>query len=143
MLTPMPDSLPETNGQRGETVGDFAVTQRDIDKVRKGSKARPAASDRVDAMEMAASAFHESYERQAPSHGYETREASAVPWADVPLNNRELMMGVIRDLVQRGIIYLAAAPLEQELQELANDYGIRLPGATVEHHVQLPDGDLT
>lgn len=38
--------------------------------------------------------FHEHYERLAPDHGYETREASAVPWAEVPEPNRSLMVAV-------------------------------------------------
>lgn len=36
--------------------------------------------------------FHETYERLAPEHGYETRRDSAVPWDDVPENNRRLMV---------------------------------------------------
>lgn len=38
--------------------------------------------------------FHEAYERLAPSFGYETRKASAVPWEDVPEPNRSLMVAV-------------------------------------------------
>lgn len=36
--------------------------------------------------------FHETYERLAPDYGYRTREASAVPWDDVPEQNRALMI---------------------------------------------------
>jgi hypothetical protein len=54
--------------------------------------------------ERVAKAFHESYERQAPSVGYETREASAVPWEEVPEQNRTLMIKVAADLLNRGII---------------------------------------
>lgn len=42
--------------------------------------------------------FHESYERLAPSFGYETREASAVPWEQVPQNNKRLMIAVCAEL---------------------------------------------
>jgi hypothetical protein len=52
-----------------------------------------------------AKAFHESYERQAPLFGYQTRQASAVDWADVPADNKRLMMAVVNDLLDRGIIY--------------------------------------
>jgi regulator of replication initiation timing len=38
--------------------------------------------------------FHDTYERLAPEHGYETREASAVPWEDVPDANKSLMVAV-------------------------------------------------
>lgn len=36
--------------------------------------------------------FHEHYEKLAPVHGYKTREASAVPWEDVPDSNKQLMI---------------------------------------------------
>lgn len=51
-----------------------------------------------------AQAFHESYERLAPDHGYETREASAKPWAEVPKKNQRLMIAVVDDLIARGVI---------------------------------------
>lgn len=38
--------------------------------------------------------FHDQYERLAPSYGYRTRTESAVPWEDVPINNRQLMISV-------------------------------------------------
>ena len=38
--------------------------------------------------------FHENYEQLAPHLGYKTREASAVPWDDVPGPNRLLMVTV-------------------------------------------------
>ena len=40
--------------------------------------------------------FHEAYERLAPSFGYETRRESAVPWEEVPENNRRLMVATVR-----------------------------------------------
>ena len=40
----------------------------------------------------AARLFHDTYERLAPEYDYKTREASAVPWEDVPEHNRELMI---------------------------------------------------
>ncbi len=54
--------------------------------------------------EKIAKAFHESYERLAPEHSYETRKASAKPWDEVPENNRKLMVAVVEDLLDRGII---------------------------------------
>lgn len=48
--------------------------------------------------------FHETYERMAPDFSYKTREASAVPWDEVPEQNKLLMIGVVRDLLARGII---------------------------------------
>jgi hypothetical protein len=55
----------------------------------------------TDDAEALARAFHETYERLAPSFGYETRRASAVPWEDVPSANRELMIAVAGDLLRR------------------------------------------
>lgn len=54
--------------------------------------------------ERIAKAFHESYERQAPDYGYKTREASAVPWEVVPDANRSLMVAVVQDLLDQGVI---------------------------------------
>lgn len=51
-----------------------------------------------------AQAFHESYEELAPDHGYETREASRKPWSDVPEQNKGLMVAVVQDLLDRGVI---------------------------------------
>ncbi len=36
--------------------------------------------------------FHETYEVLAPNYGYKTREESRKPWADIPPNNRALMI---------------------------------------------------
>lgn len=47
--------------------------------------------------------FHDTYERLAPNYGYETREESAVPWEDVPVRNKELMINVAE-------VVLAAIP---------------------------------
>lgn len=57
------------------------------------------------APENVAAAFHETYERLAPDFGYKTREASAVPWAEVPEANRQLMTAVVAELFERGVIF--------------------------------------
>ena len=44
--------------------------------------------------------FHETYERLAPSFNYQTRKASAVHWADVPPNNKALMVAVCRHVLR-------------------------------------------
>lgn len=54
-------------------------------------------------------AFHATYEHLAPEYGYETREASAVPWKDVPEANKNLMIAVVRSLIADGVI--AAPPV--------------------------------
>ena len=53
--------------------------------------------------EALAQRFHETYERLAPSFGYETREASAKPWGDVPEQNRALMVAVCQELADAGL----------------------------------------
>ena len=50
-----------------------------------------------------AQAFHEAYEELAPQFGYKTREASAVPWADVPENNKALMIATCERVARAAI----------------------------------------
>ncbi len=45
--------------------------------------------------------FHETYERLAPQYGYETRKASAVPWDQVPEENKRLMVAVCDEILTR------------------------------------------
>lgn len=45
--------------------------------------------------------FHEEYERLAPEYGYKTRKESAVPWVQVPEQNRELMIAVAGSVLER------------------------------------------
>ncbi len=47
--------------------------------------------------------FHETYERLAPTFGYETRKASAVPWERVPENNRTLMIAVCTEVLNAAL----------------------------------------
>lgn len=48
--------------------------------------------------------FHEAYERLAPEFSYKTRAASSVPWESIPPENRELMIAVVTELIDRGVI---------------------------------------
>jgi hypothetical protein len=63
-----------------------------------------------------AQAFHESYERLAPEFGYQTRAESAVPWAEVPEANRQLMIAsaqaVLADLRDAGRVIVPFLDLE-------------------------------
>lgn len=43
--------------------------------------------------------FHETYERLAPQWDYKTREDSAVPWEQVPLINRRLMVALASEVL--------------------------------------------
>ena len=51
--------------------------------------------------------FHETYERLAPDFGYKTRDASAVPWEDVPEANKNLMIAVCAELETKHATLLA------------------------------------
>jgi hypothetical protein len=56
--------------------------------------------------------FHEAYEQMASLREYETRPESAVPWEQVPLNNRALMLDtaavVLSRLKEQGLLIDAA-----------------------------------
>ncbi len=54
--------------------------------------------------EMIAGIFHATYETLAPEHGYKTREASAVPWEDVPDANKALMIATVQNMLDIGAI---------------------------------------
>ncbi len=43
--------------------------------------------------------FHTTYEALAPQFNYQTRKASAVPWQDVPENNKRLMIAVAEQVI--------------------------------------------
>jgi hypothetical protein len=69
--------------------------------------------------ELIAGLFHETYERLAPSFGYVTRKASAVPWGEIPEDdrNRKLMVAVCREIL--GLLRLSIQ--QQTMQESAED----------------------
>ncbi|GAC1618270.1 MAG: caspase family protein [Ktedonobacteraceae bacterium] len=49
--------------------------------------------------ESVAKLFHETYERLAPTFGYETREATRVSWESVPERNKRLMIATTAELL--------------------------------------------
>jgi hypothetical protein len=74
--------------------------------------------------EDAARLFHETYERLAPEHGYRTREASAVPWEDVPEPNRSLMIAVAGEVgaeIERQVRAKVIAEIEEEAADMDPD----------------------
>jgi len=54
--------------------------------------------------------FHETYERLAPDFGYETRRESAVPWEDVPEQNKRLMVAVAAEIL---VVLARVAPVPE------------------------------
>lgn len=106
------------------------------------------AAVRPDVAEAIARAFHQTYERLAPVHAYRTRKASAVPWEDVPGNNRALMIATVGALLDDGVISPAAAdaavPDGADVDQVAAAayaaYGESAGGLNVRGE-QLPDWD--
>jgi hypothetical protein len=45
--------------------------------------------------------FHTTYERLAPQYGYKTREESAVPWSEVPDDNKQLMIATCAEVLRK------------------------------------------
>jgi hypothetical protein len=71
-------------------------------------------------VEAIAHAFHDSYEKQADEHGWQTQESTRVAWEDLPEQNRTLMIAVVSDLLRDGVIavgYLTTAAGEKESGE--------------------------
>lgn len=66
--------------------------------------------------EQLAQKFHEAYERLAPEHSYQTRKASAVPWADVPANNKALMIAVCNEILTKELT-ARHSTVEEALEE--------------------------
>lgn len=84
--------------------------------------------------EKLAQAFHETYERLAAEFGYKTREASAKPWAEVPNQNKRLMVAVCAEIAQ-----LLGASLEDTarmdwLDGMTRHIVVHIEGKTVIQH---------
>lgn len=79
--------------------------------------------------------FHETYERLAPAHGYETREASAKPWEEVPERNRALMVATVGAVLHDLLAHIKV--LTDELAQLR--YERRLLGACRRHLDEIAD----
>jgi hypothetical protein len=47
-----------------------------------------------------AAKFHETYERLAPSFGYQTRPETRTDWGDLPDGNKQLMMAVATEVLR-------------------------------------------
>jgi hypothetical protein len=66
-----------------------------------GGSPQPVASRRfaMPNAEAVAKLFHETYERLAPAFGYETREATRVPWDRLPECNKNLMIAATAEVL--------------------------------------------
>lgn len=70
--------------------------------------------------EQIAADFHRTYERLAEPSGY---KASGVPWEGLPEKDRNLMIAVVQDLVERGTIL--DPDLNREALELWESLDVR------------------
>jgi hypothetical protein len=100
VATIVPVRLPD-GAKPGAVVELYAGTDGVLDAVLRIPA--PARTDPMTA-EHIAQAFHEAYEALAPDFGYTTREASAKPWAEVPEQNKSLMVAVAQRLLNTGVI---------------------------------------
>lgn len=62
--------------------------------------------------------FHETYERMAPQFGYETREASAKPWSEVPKQNRALMVATCAHILE--VLALTDEREDEDLRRISD-----------------------
>ena len=66
--------------------------------------------------ESVAKLFHEAYERLAPSFGYETRQATRVPWENVPERNKRLMIAATAEVLAMLFPPEEPTPLSGEIK---------------------------
>jgi hypothetical protein len=84
----------------------------------KRTKCEPLSISEV-TPEDVAEMFHDAYENFAPLFGYKTRDATAVPWDQVPEDNRALMIATIRNvLIERLNIWRTVESLQAEVERL-------------------------
>jgi hypothetical protein len=104
--------------RKGEAAVPTAGSQRDA-YVEPG--AQPPPSEPAPSM-LSARLFHETYERLAPRFGYTTRAESAVPWDDVPANNRALMEATVAEVFAAHAAELRRVAEERDEQgRIASD----------------------
>jgi hypothetical protein len=80
--------------------------------------------------------FHSEYERMAPHFGYKTRPASAVPWDEVPEENRRLMMAVCAGILLKW--FPAHMMVHHDVQVVARDAAPKVPGQRICRFCELP-----
>ena len=89
-------------------------------EVHLGTDYTPEDGDVADAI---AAEFHRQYEMRAYYHGYKTRPASAVPWPEVPEQNKALMREVVSVLLDEGIVAVGHCLEQPQPQTLYEEYG--------------------
>jgi hypothetical protein len=90
--------------------------------------------DRAALVEALARRFHDTYERLAPDHGWETQESTrAKPWDEVPAHNRELMLATVAALLDEGVIEVGSAILAGFQPGPAGSVGERREAIRADH----------
>jgi len=80
--------------------------------------------DRAALVEALARRFHDTYERLAPDHGWQTQESTrAKPWEEVPEHNRQLMLATIEALLDDGSIEVGSGLLAGFPTSVADRWG--------------------
>ena len=80
--------------------------------------------DRATLVEALARRFHDTYERLAPDHGWQTQESTrAKPWEEVPEHNRQLMLATIEALLDDGSIEVGSGLLAGFPTSVADRWG--------------------
>lgn len=90
----------ETRSKLREAYDAFCEWRHDEPYAIDEIKAALSAREHTMKPEALAELFHVTYERLAPSFGYETRKESAVPWNTVPEQNKQLMIAVSTHILQ-------------------------------------------
>lgn len=80
------------------TAKPYALTAKEILRKAMDFADNNPITENVEKDERLAKLFHDTYERLAPVYNYNTRKASAVPWEDVPENNKSLMVAVAGEI---------------------------------------------
>jgi hypothetical protein len=71
-----------------------------------------APGDKAALVEALARRFHDTYERLAPDHGWQTQETTrGKPWEEVPEHNRRLMLATIDAMLDDGSIEVGSGLL--------------------------------
>jgi hypothetical protein len=72
----------------------------------EAARSQPAGPPQEPSAEQLAEFFHETYERLAPEHNWETQFVSRKPWRTLPANNKRLMIATAAAVLR----WLAARP---------------------------------
>ena len=82
-----------------ELLVENAALRRQLATMKERAEKTEAVVELFSDEEGLARRFHCTYESLAANYGYETRAESRVPWDEVPVNNRKLMVATARSII--------------------------------------------